>query len=141
MLISSAQKSDSIIHLSSSGLSQDVNMVSWAMHWHFVVYPESLYPLINISPFLPSLPPGSYHSLCLLGPLRRSQCAALALAYILFFFKVYLIYSAVLITAAKLLQSCPTLCDPIDGSPAGSPVPGILQARTLEWVAISFSSA
>ena len=43
--------------------------------------------------------------------------------------------------AAKSLQSCPTLCDPIDGSPLGSPVPGILQARTLEWVAISFSNA
>ena len=43
--------------------------------------------------------------------------------------------------AAKLLQSCPTLCDPIDSSPPGSPVPGILQARTLEWVAISFSNA
>ena len=43
--------------------------------------------------------------------------------------------------AAKALQSCPTLCDSIDGSPPGSPVPGILQARTLEWVAISFSSA
>ena len=43
--------------------------------------------------------------------------------------------------AAKSLQSCPTLCDPIDGSPPGSPVPGILQARTLELVAISFSSA
>ena len=43
--------------------------------------------------------------------------------------------------AAKWLQSCPTLCDPIDGSPPGSPVPGILQARTLEWVAISFSNA
>ena len=42
---------------------------------------------------------------------------------------------------AKLLQSCPTLCDPIDSSPPGSPVPGILQARTLEWVAISFSNA
>ena len=42
-------------------------------------------------------------------------------------------------TAAKLLQSCPTLCNPIEGSPPGSPVPGILQARTLEWVAISFS--
>ena len=41
--------------------------------------------------------------------------------------------------AAKLLQSCLTLCDPIDGSPPGSSVPGILQARTLEWVAISFS--
>ena len=44
-------------------------------------------------------------------------------------------------TAAKLLQSCLTLCDPIDGSPSGSPVPEILQARTLEWVAISFSNA
>ena len=43
--------------------------------------------------------------------------------------------------AAKLLQSCPTLCDPIDGSPPGSTIPGILQARTLEWVAISFSNA
>ena len=43
--------------------------------------------------------------------------------------------------AAKLLQSCPTLCDPIDNSSSGSPIPGILQARTLEWVAISFSSA
>ena len=43
--------------------------------------------------------------------------------------------------AAKSLQSCPTLCDPTDGSPSGSPVPGILQARTLEWVAISFSNA
>ena len=42
-------------------------------------------------------------------------------------------------TAAKSLQSCPTLCDPIDGSPPGSPVPGILQARTPEGVAISFS--
>ena len=43
--------------------------------------------------------------------------------------------------AAKSLQSYPTLCDPIDGSPPGSSVPGILQARTLEWVAISFSNA
>jgi len=43
--------------------------------------------------------------------------------------------------AAKSLQSCPTLCDPIDGSPPGSPIPGILQARTLEWVAIFFSNA
>ena len=42
--------------------------------------------------------------------------------------------------AAKPLQSCPTLCDPIDGSPPGSSVPGILQARTLEWAAISFSN-
>ena len=53
---------------------------------------------------------------------RRSRCFAAA-------------------AAAKSLQSCPTLCDPIDGLPPGSPVPGILQARTLEWVAISFSNA
>ena len=48
---------------------------------------------------------------------------------------------AVAAAAAKSLQSCPTLCDPGDGSPPGSPVPGILQARTLEWVAISFYNA
>ena len=45
------------------------------------------------------------------------------------------------VAAAKSLQSCPTLCDPIDRSPPGSAIPGILQARTLEWVAISFSNA
>ena len=49
--------------------------------------------------------------------------------------------SIIATAAAKSLQSCPTLCNPIDGSPPGSPVPGILQARTLEWVAISFSNA
>ena len=48
---------------------------------------------------------------------------------------------SVMLVAAKSPQSCPTLCDPIDGSPPGFPVPGILQARTLEWVAISFSNA
>ena len=52
---------------------------------------------------------------------------------------VPIIYAAA--AAAKSLQSCPTLCDPRDGSPPGSAIPGILQARTLEWVAISFSSA
>ena len=51
---------------------------------------------------------------------------------------IHNVYAA---TAAKSLQSCPTLCDPIKGSPLGSPVPEILQARTLEWVAISFYSA
>ena len=49
--------------------------------------------------------------------------------------------SLITAAAAKSFQSCPTLCDPIDGSPPGSPVPGILQARTLKWVAISFSNA
>ena len=55
-----------------------------------------------------------------------------------FFFKPG---TAAAAAAAKSLQSCPTLCDPIDGSPPGSPIPGILQARTLDWVAISFSNA
>ena len=50
-------------------------------------------------------------------------------------------YPAAAAAAAKSLQSCPTLCDPLDGSPPGSAVPGILQARILEWAAISFSSA
>ena len=49
--------------------------------------------------------------------------------------------SAAAAAPAKSLQSCPTLCDLIDGSPPGSPIPGILQARTLEWVAISFFKA
>ena len=59
------------------------------------------------------------------------------LASLFLSFHSQLIYAA----AAKPLQSCPTLCDTIDGSPPSFPVPGILQARTLEWVAISFSNA
>ena len=56
---------------------------------------------------------------------------------------IWLLNSCFLLAAAaaKSLQSCPTLCDPIDGSPSGSAIPGILQARTLQWVAISFSNA
>ena len=56
------------------------------------------------------------------------------IVWLLHFICVLTMYAA---AAAKLLQSCLTLCDPIDGSPPGSPVPGILQARTLEWVAIA----
>ena len=56
------------------------------------------------------------------------------------FFSLCRVFAAAA-TAANSLQSCPTLCDPRDGSPPGSPVPGILQARTLEWVAISFFNA
>ena len=55
--------------------------------------------------------------------------------------KIQIRYSYTPAAAAKSLKSCPTLCDPIDGSPPGSPVPVILQARMLEWVAISFSNA
>ena len=53
----------------------------------------------------------------------------------------YCVVEILLLFTAKSFQSCPTLCDPVDDSPPGSPVPGILQARTLEWVAISFSNA
>ena len=67
---------------------------------------------------------GSMYGLFVADPWLRKGTAAAAAA-----------------AAAKSLQSCPTLCDPIDGSSPGSPVPGILQARTLEWVAISFSNA
>ena len=58
-----------------------------------------------------------------------------------FVFSFWLKIATAAAAAAKLLQSCPTLCNPIDGSPPGSPVPGILQARTLEWVAIFVSNA
>ena len=61
------------------------------------------------------------------------------ISVIMLFVSVFFNSSAA--AAAKLLQSCPTLCNPIDSSPPGSPVPEILQARTLEWVAISFSNA
>jgi len=54
---------------------------------------------------------------------------------------IYIKWCVAAAAAAKSLQLCPTLCNPIDGSPPGCPVPGILQARTLEWVAISFSNA
>ena len=57
---------------------------------------------------------------------------------VFFFLTYFTLYAA---AAAQSLQSCPTLCHPIDSSPPGSPVPGILQARTLEWVALSFSNA
>ena len=59
------------------------------------------------------------------------------LFWISFLFSRCQAYPLAAAAAAKLLQSCPTLCDPRDGSPPGSPIPGILQARTLEWVAIS----
>ena len=69
----------------------------------------------------------------------RDLPSFLSLSFFLFSIYIQSFYTAA--AAAKSLQSCPTLCDPIDGSPPGFPIPGILQARTLEWVAISFSNA
>ena len=73
-------------------------------------------------------------------PELDSEFSILSNDYLEFIYMVmfFLVASA---AAAKSLQSCPTLCDPIDGSPPGSSIPGILQARILEWVAISFSNA
>ena len=70
-------------------------------------------------------------------PVKGSPTARHGQSHHLFFYPQPTFAAA----AAKSLQSCLTLCDPIDGSPPGSPFPGILQVRTLEWVAISFSSA
>ena len=80
--------------------------------------------------FTPYCSPHSYNTALLPTEPRLSVFLSLAL---------HVTSSAA--TAAKSLQLCPNLCDPIDSSPPGSPVPGILQARTLEWVAISFSNA
>ena len=74
-------------------------------------------------------------------PLLFSLFLSLDVFAYLYWQNCQLIYLVDATATAKSLQSCPTLCDPIDGSPPGSPVPGILQARTLEWVAVSFSSA
>ena len=68
-------------------------------------------------------------------------CISMVVYDVSFHRLIYCLYVFFGAAAAKSLQSCPTLCDPIDSSPPGSPIPGILQARTLEWVAISFSSA
>ena len=86
--------------------------------------------------------PASENGACSGSPVRWGGClcprtVGVALKFLCKF--VSHLYAAA--AAAKSLQSCPTLCNPIDGSPPGSPVPGILQARTLEWVAISFSNA
>ena len=72
------------------------------------------------------------------SPKLPAHLIALGWLGLIFILSFCVVFAA---AAAKSLQSCPTLCDPIDRSPTGSPVPGILQARTLEWVAISFSNA
>ena len=72
---------------------------------------------------------------------QRRQREVKTVAGCVTLFALYFYNNNAAAAAAKSLQSCPTLCDPTDGSPPGSPVPGTLQARTLEWVAISFSNA
>ena len=86
----------------------------------------------------PSSIPGSRRST---GEGIGYKTFALTLDTVKYFINYLLKRSLFAAAAAKSLQLCPTLCDPIDGSPPGSPVPGILKARTLKWVAISFSNA
>ena len=108
---------------------------------------HSNFPFLNFSPFWPCLGwnvTSSELSLTLYAvfqpchfPSQNPCLTIMGTQYIsVELFKIFIPAAA-----AKSLQLCPTLCDPIDGSPPGCPVPGILQARTLEWVAISFSNA
>ena len=120
-------------------------------YWNFTFKPSPLYlmPIFNSSILRNVSPLQSWHkwsafisSFCnsLFWPFwNLILCIMLSTTVWWFCHHVELFLAAA--AAAKLLQSCPTLCDPIDGSPPGFPVPGILQARTLEWVAISFSNA
>ena len=88
--------------------------------------------------FMPSIVPGTSYTLSYLVSLIPDWKIVSSYCYRGKERHVVSLHAA---AAAKSLQSCPTLCDPIDGSLLGSPIPGILQARTLEWVAISFSNA
>ena len=93
----------------------------WEAGCHFLL--QGIFRTQGLNLYLLCLLHWQVDSLPLAPPGKSSKCQQTAAA------------------AAKSLQSCPTLCDPIDGSPPGSPIPGILQARTLEWVAVSFSNA
>ena len=101
------------MYILASFVEDKVSIGAWIYLWAFYFV-----PLIYISVFVP-------YCLCTILSFKKN-----------FFFKYKFIYFD-----AKSLQSCLTLCNPIDGSPPGSPISGILQARTLEWVAISFSNA
>ena len=74
-------------------------------------------------------------------PTKVRLVKAMVFPVVMYECESWTIKKAAAAAAAKSLQSCPTLCGPMDGSPPGSPIPGIVQARTLEWVAISFSNA
>ena len=137
VLVSGVQQSNSVIHLhvsiqvlfpfrllwnmEQSSLCYTVGPVGYLFYlffWSCCVACGILVPQPGIKPVPPALEAQSVNHWTTKGVICFKYAAA---------------------TAAKSLQSCPTLCDPIDGSLPGSPVPGILQARTLEWVAFSFS--
>ena len=97
------------------------------------IHVSMLFSQIIPPSFLPQSPKDCSIHLCLFC------CLTYRVIVTIFLNPIYICVAAA--AAAKSLQLCPTLCDPRDGSPPGSPVPGILQERTLEWVAISFSNA
>ena len=112
--------------------------------WYFQIF--SSVPNLSISPHFRKPPKLSLRFRIIF--MVHSTCFFFFCVTFLFFsFHIHVVHAHkctrvhTAAAAAKSLQSCPTLCDPVDGSPPGSPIPGILQARTLEWVAISFSSA
>ena len=114
----------------------DINFFSSSVQFSHSVVSDSLRPheSQHARPPCPSLTPGVHLNSC---PLSRWCHPTISSSVIPFSFCPQSLPAA----SAKSLQSCPTLCDPIDGSPPGSPVPGILQPRTLEWVVFSFSNA
>jgi len=119
-------------------------VVTW--HWYFLYWWVDT--LVNVlTPFSKSMNhhrPQRKNILCITFTITKTTYPRpqKPCSYILSSYSSYLVRRDDERTAAaKSLQLCPTLCDPIDSSPPGSPIPGILQARTLEWVAISFSNA
>jgi len=104
--------------------------------WNFLKITEANWVRIILSS-IPYLKTVIYVTVAENSCLHDSEISGYAVK----FCEQHIVVPVCLAAAAKSLQSCPTLCDPIGGSPPGSPVPGILQARTLEWVAVSFSNA
>ena len=114
--------SRNILYYLNSGIISHFFKQSWFLLWEKSIKNQNL---------------GTEHVCCLWSVVASRPLQLTLQGNICVHTSLY-VYAA---ATAKLLQSCPTLCNPIDGSPPGSPVPGILQARTLEWVAISFSNA
>ena len=128
------------MYLSPSGIS----IHCWALAWINIPLGLQNVPSLLVNKFPILAISDRHHKICIFLSLSSSIRVPFPSSFAFFCPSLHFglpqgsFYAA---AAAKSLQSCLTLCDPIDGSPPGSPVPGILQARTLEWVAISFSNA